>query len=95
MWQHYLNFIAITRDEHNMCAAIVLLLKNSSAIQRTMLQFGENAGTPESDLNIFFLFAEKELGSVLKNRVGRETRVLFCMALSLNTLHFMYSFFFL
>jgi len=37
-----------------------------------MLQFRENAGTPESNY-IFFLFAEKELGLTLKNRVGRET----------------------
>jgi len=73
MWQHSLNFIATTRDEHNMCAVIVFLLKNSSAIRRTMLQLWENDGTPESDLNIFFLYAEKELGSALKNRVGRET----------------------
>ena len=73
MWQYSLNFIATTRDEHNMCVAIVFLLKNSSAIRRTMLQFRENARTPKSDY-IFFLFAEKELGLALKNRVGRETR---------------------
>ena len=53
-FKHSLNFIATTRDEHNMCAAIVFLLKNASAIQRTMLQFRENAGTPENDY-IFFL----------------------------------------
>jgi hypothetical protein len=38
-----------------------------------MLQFRENDGSPKSDLNIFFLFSEKELGSALKNRVGQET----------------------
>ena len=38
-----------------------------------MLQFRENAGSPKSDLNIYFLFSEKELGSALKNRVGQET----------------------
>ena len=52
MWQHSLNFIAIAcvcRDEHNMCAAIVYLLKNASAIRRTMLQLQENDGIPEND----------------------------------------------
>jgi hypothetical protein len=44
MWQHSLNCIATTRDEHRMCGAIVFLLKNSSTIWRTMLQFLENSG---------------------------------------------------
>jgi hypothetical protein len=58
MWQHSLNFIAIAcvgHDEHNMCAAIVYLLKNASAIWRTMLQFQENAGILENDYFFFDL----------------------------------------
>jgi hypothetical protein len=83
--QHSLNCIATTRDKHNICTTIVFLLKNSSAIRRTMLQFRENTGTPENNFKLFFfLFAEKELGSALKKigLVGKlETQILFCMAL--------------